>query len=315
LDLPIVLNSRPYATDDLPHVVDLLVSHIAAGHHFSVSVADLRQVLPRPSTESGNHSRVWETTQGEIVGFGLVWPPSNTVLSLVDPDLDEGAVTPPLSEQIIRWVVDHGHEIARACDGVTHLRFRPYEDDRALIALIEQYGFQAEDWHTPKYTRPLDDAVPEPRLPPGFTIRQVAGEQEVQEYVALHRDAFGTATMQVEERLAFMRDPDYLPELDLVVVAPDAVLAAFVVGGIDREESRFSGQLTGYTDPLGTRPSYRRQGLARALLYEALHRLRRHGVQIASVGTGSWNTATMRLVESVGFRLESKVLAYGREFR
>jgi mycothiol synthase len=306
--------TRPYAGDDLPRVVDLLVARLAAGRHFDVTVADLRQVLPRPSTASEQHGRLWVDRRGEIVGFGLVWPPSNTVLMLVQPSIEKETVQPPLAERIVRWVVEHGHEIAREQGKDTRVRFRPYDDDHVLIELIERYGFQPEDWYTLKYRRSLSDAIPEPRLPLQFTLRYVAGEHEVEDYVALHRDAFGTANMQVEERLAIMRDPDYVPELDLVAVAPDGTLAAFVVGGIDREESRFSGQLIGYTDPLGTRPAYRRQGLARALLYQAFRRLQQHGVQFATVGTGSWNTATIGLVESVGFRLTSKVLAYAREF-
>lgn len=307
--------SRPYDGKDLPRVVDLLVAHLAAGFPFSISVADLRQVLPRISVKSEENGRVRENARRELVGFALVWPPSNTVLLLAHPNLTGGVTGPLLSEQIVQWVVGHGHEIARERDQATQVRFRPFDTDHDLITLIERYGFHAEDWYTPKYTRSLAATILEPRLPAGFRIRHLSGEHEVEDYVALHREAFGTTTMQVEERLAFMRGPDYLPELDLVTVAPDGRLAAFVVGGIDQEESRLRGQVTGYTDPIGTRPANRRRGLARALLLEALRRLQSRGVEVAKVGTGSWNTATMALVEFVGFRLESKVLAYVQEVR
>jgi ribosomal protein S18 acetylase RimI-like enzyme len=307
--------SRPYAGDDLPRVVELLVAHLAAGHRFEITVADLRQVLPRPSTCSEQNGRVWLNADGEIVGFGLVWPPSNTVLILIHPDLEHGDAAGPVAERVVRWVIDHGREIARTSGVETQVRFRTHDDDWALINLIERHGFRAEDWYTPKYARRLDDVISEPRLPPGFSIRHVAGEQDVEAYVALHRDAFGTPNMYVEERRALMRDPDYVSDLDLVAVAPDGVLAAFVVGGIDREESRFRGQLIGYTDPLGTRPAYRRRGLAGALLYEAFRRLQQHGVAVATVGTGSWNTATISLVESVGFELMTRVLPYAQTFR
>jgi hypothetical protein len=77
--------------------------------------------------------------------------------------------------------------------------------------------------------RTLDEPIPEPALPPGFTIRAVAGEAEVAARVALQREAFGRTNQTVEGRLAFMRDPAYVPDLDLVAVAPDGTLAAFVV--------------------------------------------------------------------------------------
>src|SRR5713226_4657513 len=62
-------------------------------------------------------------------------------------------------------------------------------------------------------------------------------------------------------------------------------------------------------------PSAPTDELAQALVYEAFSRLQQHGVDVATVGTGSWNTATMSQVEAVGFRLTSRVLAYARTFR
>ena len=46
------------------------------------------------------------------------------------------------------------------------------------------------------------------------------GEQEAEALAALHRAAFGTDHMTVEERLAIMRAPGYLPELDLLAATP-----------------------------------------------------------------------------------------------
>jgi ribosomal protein S18 acetylase RimI-like enzyme len=70
----------------------------------------------------------------------------------------------------------------------------------------------------------------------------------------------------------------------------------------------------GYTDPIGTRPAFRRLGLARALLLEALRRLDARSVQSSHVGTGSANVAMQRCLESVGYRSHLRALAYRREF-
>jgi ribosomal protein S18 acetylase RimI-like enzyme len=58
----------------------------------------------------------------------------------------------------------------------------------------------------------------------------------------------------------------------------------------------------------------RRRGLARALLYEAFRRLRAYGAVETTVGTWSWNTATIALLESVGYRGSDALLAYARAF-
>ncbi len=118
--------------------------------------------------------------------------------------------------------------------------------------------------------------------------------------------------MTADSRLVMMRDPHYIPELDLVAVAPDGTLAAFVLGEIKREESLAAGHLIGSTDPIGTRPAYRRLGLARALLLEAFRRLRQRGAQVTTVGTGSWNTPTQRLLASVGYTLDHRLFTYSK---
>jgi hypothetical protein len=64
----------------------------------------------------------------EVVGFGLVWLPSNTTLILIHPDPEEGNATAPVTEEIVQWVMEHGREIARTSDAATQLRFRPYSE-------------------------------------------------------------------------------------------------------------------------------------------------------------------------------------------
>ena len=305
--------SRPYRHGDLSRVATLLETRLAAGLAWNLSVAEVRQVLPRRATGTERNGRVWEDLAGRLVGFGFVWPPTYTVQLLVHPEYDpERDGKPALLNEMLSWVGGHAAGLARGRGQPVTLHARPRESDVGLVTLLEQHGFAREDWHTLKYRRSLDGPMPEPALSLGFRIRHVRGEEEADAYVALHREAFGTQHMQVEERLALMRDPDYLRELDLVAVAPDGTLAAYVVGGVDREESRYAGHLVGYTDPIGTRPAYRRIGLARALLWEAFRRLQRRGVAVSTVGTGSWNVPMMQLAQSVGYQLDHRLLAYAK---
>ena len=239
--------------------------------------------------------------------------PWDTVQVLVHPDHDpERVAEPALCGEILRWAEGRGAEIARERARPLTLRVRARDRDASMITLLERRRFVREERHTVTYRRSLAAPFAEPALPPDFVIRHLRGEEEVEAYVALHREAFGTQHMQVEDRLALMRGPDYVPELDLVAVAPDGTLAAFVVGEIKREESRAAGHVIGSTDPLGTRPAYRRMGLARALLLEAFRRLRQRGAEIATVSTGSWNEPTMRLLESVGYEFAYRLLAYAK---
>jgi mycothiol synthase len=93
-------------------------------------------------------------------------------------------------------------------------------------------------------------------------------------------------------------------ELDVVAVAPDGVIAAYVNCWIDPVNR------IGDFGPVGACPAYRRQGLTRAVLLEGLRRLRAHGMDRVCVSTNVSNTPARRLYESVGFSIVNKYFDY-----
>jgi mycothiol synthase len=154
--------------------------------------------------------------------------------------------------------------------------------------------------------RRLDEPLPVPKLPAGFSIRPVEGEHEAKAIVALHRAAFGTDNMTVEERLAIMRTPEYSPALDLLVVTPNGQLAAYCTSSISMEENALTGQKIGHTDPVATHPDFQRLGLARAMLLTGMHLLKRRGMDLAMLGTSSENIGMQKAAEAAGFHIISK---------
>ena len=85
---------------------------------------------------------------------------------------------------------------------------------------------------------------------------------------------------------------------------PDSVIAAYVNGWLDPVNR------IGDFGPVGALPAYRRQGLTRAALLEALRRMRTAGMDRVCVSTGETNTPARRLYESVGFRVVNRYLDY-----
>jgi len=296
---------------DLDAMIDLLLRCRAAGQIDRwPTISELRLLCDSLRTDW--EKRVWVDTTDRLVSFAIMnrqfgslyfWRAEAVRLQ---PQFQGSTV----GAQIITWALERRGE--GESDRVI-VRCQVREDNVALAEFLERQGFVPHDLYTIRMVRPLDESIPEPQLPPGFTLRHVAGEHEVEDYVAMHRDAFGTANMTVEPRLAFMRDAAYIPELDLIIVSPDGTFASFCVCSVDQEENALSGQKEGWTDPIGTRPALRRRGLARAVLLAGLQRLRTRGMDTAVVGTGSWNVATQRLCESVGFRTLYNVVWYIRE--
>jgi mycothiol synthase len=283
------ITSRPYANEsDLLAMLDLLQRCRAAGQIVTwPTIADLREVCHPSRTDWSK--QLWLDSEEKLIGFALMQ--QEYLCFYAHPPFQNNG----LESQILAWAIER----CRALElEPTEVRCQAREDDCDRIAFLESHGFTSHNILTIHLERSLREPIPQPQLPPGFTLRPLAGEHEVEEYVALHREAFGTNYLTVEARLAFMRGPNYIPELDLIALAPDGMFAALCVCGLDREEDPPHG----HTDPVGTRPVFQRRGLARALLLEGLHRLSHYEIETAHLSTGSWNTAMQRAAESVGFR-------------
>ena len=161
---------------------------------------------------------------------------------------------------------------------------RPYticedvaDDNPDKIALLEQEGFTLGDSSDLCHTRMLSAPLPSPQLPDGFTLRHVAGDEDLDARAALHRDSFYPYTSATLEELTAlyrraMRMPGYDPHLDVVVVTPDGTFAAGCILWMDGTNK------VGLVEPLGTRPDFRRRALATAVVLEGLHQLQARGM-------------------------------------
>lgn len=249
-------------------------------------------------------ARLWENELGQLVGFAYV----SRYQNLVDV-FDAREYTPALESELIAWAVSAVQRRNLEKGETQTLDASSLEDDQVRLAFLEQAGFERQEETSLLLARPIDDDLPAPQLPPGFTIRPMGGEAEVEAYVALHQAAFGTENMTVDYRRTIMSAPDYLPELDLVAVAPNGDLAAFCVCQIFPDDSpRAGGKKEGWTDPVGTHPNYQRLGLARALILTGMELLKARGIDTVIMGTSSTNIPMQRTAEAVCFQRVSNTL-------
>lgn len=301
--------SHPYAGEaDLQAMIDLLVAARPAERIADYpSIIDLREMLGMSEVQA--NARLWEDAGGQLGSFAIVRTTYGSLLFEIAPRA--------AGSDIASWMIAWGIERVRNAEWepnepvVLRTSCRGYDAER--IAVLERHGFVSQETRTLHMVRPLDERIPEPQLPAGFVIRSVTGEHEAEPLVALHRAAFGTDNMTVEARLSWMRAPEYDPELDLVVVAPDGTLATYVFCSISQEENALTGRRDGYTDPVATHPAFQRRGLTRALLLTGLRLLKERGVETARLGTGSWNTAMQQTAKSVGFRVQSTTIFFTKQ--
>jgi mycothiol synthase len=311
---------RPYKGEsDLRLLIDLIdacerVDRLEA----FVSIEQLRLSITAPAIDRDRDLGLWEDTKGKLMGFGE--------LSIAEPTSDNLAdgtlwfFVHPIARggdtegQIIDWAERRMREVGKERQGRPKL-FTWSRDSRIdRVATIDGHGFVEgrQYWFL---SQSLKRTLPSARLPTGFRIRAIDGEREAQGWVDLHNRAFRGAwlyqPMTVESYKHRLQNSDYLPELDLVAVAPDGNFAAICYCAIDRSHNTFVGRQEGWIALLCTSPDFQRRGLARALLCDALARLRAIDIEIAKIGVDSENAHGARqLYESIGFEHRYTNIAY-----
>lgn len=293
---------------DIQHVLALRrICTTPENVHDYPSLSELPELLALTNRET-YRVQLWEDTANTLLAFGIIDTTFSNLYYFVHPDNQDNS----LASDIIAWAVEQMRMIGLQQNKQVSLDASCRENDTHSKTLLEQHCFLRQPEQTLRMERPLIEPVPAPQLPQGWTIRPLAGEQEVEAYVALHRAAFGTNHMTVEHRLATMSNPDYRPELDVVAVAPDGTLAAFCVCNINTEANAQSRQQKGEIGIIGTNPSYRNMGLGKAMFLEGLQRLQVCGMHRAWLGTSSSNASAIRLYESVGFAVATRILWYSK---
>lgn len=299
------LLSRPYVSAvDLQAMIDLLYSSRPVNRlNDYPGEINLREMLA--SERQQQHTRLWLTPDGALVAFALVDAFNNLWFEM-------GATNDELADKIIRWGVEDLCATVPKIDESLTLDTNCSDDNVERLALLKRHGFVEQPVRTLHMTRSLDEPIPAPELPDGFTVRPIAGEGEAEQVTALHQAAFGTDNLTLEDRLAIMRTPDYDPTLDLIVIAPTGEFAGYCTCQINAAENARTGQSLGYTDPVAVHPAYQGRGLARALLLSGCRLLKQRDMTVAALGTSNENIAMQRAAESAGYRIQSAKLWFAK---
>jgi ribosomal protein S18 acetylase RimI-like enzyme len=256
--------------------------------------------------DPAQHIRLWQD-RGRLVGYAILGE---------DPTFDcqvlPAHAWQEIEDEALAWAESRISELrkidAQRWGGAIVSGSR--QGDAKRRAFLELHGFHiGGEFSEVNMLCTLDRPIPEIMLPVGFQVRAVAedSQSEISNRAAAHRDVWQPWTVGNVSEIdyaQFMRLPGYDRELDVVAIAPDGVIAAYVNGWIDPLNK------IGDFGPVGALPAYRRQGLTKAVLLECLRRMQVRGMNRVSVSTGVTNTPAIRLYESVGFKIVNTYLEY-----
>jgi ribosomal protein S18 acetylase RimI-like enzyme len=293
------ISGRAYAgPDDLARMVALVAACRAAApdgdYEYVGDVCWGMRLLDTPEHDV----RLWEQ-RGEVVAYARVAPGGRSILWQIRPELDDA-----LREEALGWCLDRAREVAGG--GLVGAEARP--GNIASIALLERSGFRQASADLAELAWTLPHRI-EPLVRAGFSLRGYE-PTDLDRYVALHRAAWSTrrpSTYDVEQHRRVSLSPAYRPELNVIAVAPDGELAASCIGWLD-EVNRLV-----QIEPVGTHPTYTRQGLARAVVLESVERARTLGATRAVIYTSTSNEPAMALYRQIGFEPIDRVIAFEGE--
>lgn len=175
--------------------------------------------------------------------------------------------------------------------------------DTARIARFESLGFTISRYFA-EMIRPFAEPIPEVRVPNGveicdWDVRWVRLSWEA--HCEAFADHWGSLPPTFEAWAHRARDPAFRPDLSAVAVAGDAVVG-YALSAVYPEDWPHRHRREGWVETLGTRPEWRRRGVASALVIESMRRFAAAGLDHAALGVDSANASgAFGLYERLGF--------------
>jgi mycothiol synthase len=268
-------------------------------------IYDLRHHLEAGGPERSADTRIWERRTGELAAISTIWDGMALLFWIHSQELSES-----LAVEILAWGVDRARTLARRHGERATLLVPIRDDDYQAAALLERHEFVGEEWVMLRMTRSLALPIPAPHLPEGFSLHAVRSARELAAATALYRDVFVSGSSIVRDRLALMRESDYVEAADLVVEAPDGSFAAFCLCTVGTPDVSHANHQDGWIDLIGTRVALRQLGLGQAMLLAGLQQLKNFGADRALLGTASWNVAAQQLFSATAFQLLHQIRWY-----
>ncbi len=244
--------------------------------------------------EEDEYLKIWEASnepQGtlKIVAVSYTKSSGSCWLS-IHPDYM------PAAKEIVLWMRNRVKKLKASKLDEVKMRFVIDDNDKSLICLVSDLGFEQGEVEGDKQIWPTDLPAPTYTLPEGYTIRNAVIEKDFQEYREVQKSVFPHIKSMSKDILRlYAMASFYQEDLDIAAIDLDGRFAAFCTGRID-PLSRIAE-----LEPVGTHPDHRKLGLARAVICESLKRLEKYRPSVVVVLGAAPTDGARRLYKSLGF--------------
>jgi mycothiol synthase len=254
-------------------------------------------------------AHLWLDENGNAVA--MAWPTGGQTEIVFHPD------HPDLEEIIIAWAEEQRAGVTPDEGKENTLKLPAFDGDTTRTGILARRGFvrqeaplvySREDDHLVFRRRSIEGNLPDAPIAEGYTFRDMTGDADLEQRVAVHRSAFHPSKMSVEKHRRVMTAPTYRPDLDIIAVAPDGSYAAYCIVWFD------PGSQLGVFEPVGCHADHRQRGLASAVMVEGMRRVRDLGACTVAVTAHGGTVASNRLYESLGFQTVGEIHMWSKSF-
>jgi mycothiol synthase len=282
-------------------------------------VSDLQNLFNSPNVDQARDLRLWKDSTGKLIGFGqlLISQQKDEISSYLYFDVHPTCYGKTIETEILQWSEQRMLEIGKNRNLPIQLHTYSSDDKILRRVLLERQNFKVERSFLTMACS-LNQDFPYSSLPSGFKLKQVSWKKDSEAWVELFNESFSKHWNHQDLTVATARDwlknPSYLPELNLTAVAPDGTLAAFCLGYINYQENARSGRKECWIKLLGTGLNFRKLGLGKAMLLAVIKQLKAMGIEQVKLGVDAQNlTSAIRLYQSVGFQAVNTWLSYCKQ--
>jgi mycothiol synthase len=312
---------RPMTLDDMPGALALAnaCSQETIGRD-EFDIEDYRNIWGDPKHDLATDTRIAQTSDGAIIGCIELWNNAPYVGCWI-----WGCVHPAFRGQgigtaLMDWAEQRARVALERAPAGTRvvLEASIISSHQPAIDLLSERGYSAVRRRL-SLARDLPSDLPAPVWPAGITVRTMQLDDELALYRAKNeafRDHWGHVEAPEPEGFAAWRqrrisDSSYDPSLWFVALDGDEI------AGFSLCQLRTSADPTmGWVNSLGVRRPWRRQGVAKALLYHSFDALRQRGQAWIGLDVDADNlTGARRLYEQADMREISQTIFFEKELR
>lgn len=298
---------RPYRDDDAAVVTGLMNALEAAGGAGHAFTEDEVRSLMSGCRELARNSRLVFTPGGALAAAGIVEPPSPGGTRLrATGGVDPGWRARGIGRMLLSWQFRRAAEIhaAQAPGMGWTVDAGAGAADESAARLFRRFGLRPVRYFLEMHAPTAGDR--QAQLPDGVRIAGFVSRMRIAVHAA-HMEAFaghwGFTPRSIGDWAARTVDAGvFRGDLSRVALAGDQ-LAAFLLAYDGAGDSLYLGQI-------GTRPRWRRQGLASALIAASLAAGAAAGKTTAALGVDAANpTGAVGVYERLGFTAERSPFA------